>query len=209
MLSSISPLGERARATRWGTTVTAYLVGSILGGVALGVLTSALGALVPAGLRSSSAAMLLVAVALLLFAALDLLASPTAPWAPRLTLPSWQRLVDEQWLGRYRGWVYGVGFGAQLGFGVVTIITSATVYGVVLVAAWAGDLRVGAVLGATFGLVRALPVLGTRRADEPIALRRLLARVERAARPAEHVAVGSLAVAGTAVVAVLSVGGPL
>ena len=33
--------------------------------------------------------------------------------------------VHEQWLTRYRGWVYGVGFGAQLGFGLVTIITSA------------------------------------------------------------------------------------
>jgi hypothetical protein len=124
-------------------------------------------------------------------------------------LPSWQRQVDEQWLGRYRGWVYGLGFGAQLGFGVVTIITSATVYAVVLVALWSGELPVGLVLGGAFGLVRALPVLATRRAQEPASLRRLLARVDRWARPVEHVAVGSLSAAGVAVAAIAVAGGVL
>jgi hypothetical protein len=31
--------------------------------------------------------------------------------------PSWQRQVDERWLTTYRGWVYGAGFGFQLGAG--------------------------------------------------------------------------------------------
>ena len=53
MLSSISPLGERARSSRWWLTTTAYLVGSLAGGLALGALASLLGALVPADLRSS------------------------------------------------------------------------------------------------------------------------------------------------------------
>jgi hypothetical protein len=207
MLSSISPLGERARATRWGTTVAAYLVGSTVGGLALGLVVASAGGLVPLDVRSSRGALLVVGLALLAFAALDLLSSSSAGRAPRLHLPSWPRQVDEQWLGRYRGWVYGVGFGAQLGFGVVTIITSATVYGLVLVTAWSGDVRTGLLLGGTFGLARALPVLAARGAHEPTALRRLLAGVERWSRPAERVAVGSLAVAGTAVVAVLSTGG--
>jgi hypothetical protein len=209
MLSSISPLGERARATRWGTTVTAYLLGSLLGGLALGALSAVLGALVPASLRSSLGVTLAVGVVLVLLAVLDLLASPTSGRRPLVRLPSWQRQVDEQWLGRYRGWVYGVGFGAQLGFGVVTIITSATVYAVVLVTAWSGDVRVGLVVGGAFGVVRALPVLAARRVHEPASLRRLLARVERWARPAEHVAVGSLSAAGAVVVAVGVAGGVL
>ena len=29
-----------------------------------------------------------------------------------LRLPTWHRQVDERWLARYRGWVYGLGFGA-------------------------------------------------------------------------------------------------
>ena len=42
--------------------------------------------------------------------------------------------MNEEWLTSYRGWVYGAGFGAQLGTGVVTIVTSPIVYGVVLLA---------------------------------------------------------------------------
>jgi hypothetical protein len=209
MLSSISPLGERARATRWGMTVTAYLLGSLLGGLALGALAALVGALVPANVRSSLPVTLAVGGALVLLAAADLLASATADRPPLVRLPSWRRQVDEQWLGRYRGWVYGVGFGAQLGFGVVTIITSATVYAVVLVVLWSGALGVGLVVGGVFGLVRALPVLAARGVHEPVSLRRLLARVERLARPAEHVAVGSLSVAGVVVVAVGAAGGVL
>jgi hypothetical protein len=209
MLSSISPLGERARATRWGTTVAAYLVGSVLGGLVLGGTVAAVGGLVPVGVRTSTPVMVGVGAVLLLFATLDVLAARPAGRAPRLALPSWQRQVDEQWLGRYRGWVYGLGFGAQLGLGVVTIITSSTVYAVVLVAAWSGDLGVGLAIGGTFGLARALPVLTTRNAHEPVALRRLLARVERWTRPAERWAAASLGVAGAAVVAVVSTGGVL
>lgn len=37
-----------------------------------------------------------------------------------LRLPGPARQVDEDWLARYRGWVYGAGFGTQLGLGVVT-----------------------------------------------------------------------------------------
>ncbi len=40
MLSSISPLGERARGSRWWLTTTAYVVGSLLGGLALGLLAA-------------------------------------------------------------------------------------------------------------------------------------------------------------------------
>ena len=209
MLSSISPLGERARATRWGTTVAAYLLGSMLGGLALGFLAALAGGLVPATVRSSLAVTLGVGAVLLLLAGLDLLAAPAEGRRPRLRLPSWQRQVDEQWLGRYRGWVYGLGFGAQLGFGVVTIITSATLYAVVLLTVWSGHLGVGLAVGGTFGVVRALPVLAARRAHEPVSLRRLLASVDRLARPAERLAVGSLTVAGAVLVAVGAGGGAL
>ena len=36
MLGSITPLGERGRGSRWWVTVTAYVLGSTLAGVALG-----------------------------------------------------------------------------------------------------------------------------------------------------------------------------
>ena len=44
MLASINPLGERARNTRWGRTVSWYLAGSLAGGVAVGAAAGGLGA---------------------------------------------------------------------------------------------------------------------------------------------------------------------
>jgi hypothetical protein len=78
---------------------------------------------------------------------------------------------------------------------------------VVLLAFWSGSALPGLVIGGSFGLVRALPVLATRHAHDPMTLRRLLARVETWAGPAERVASGALVAAGAAVVAVVSVGG--
>ena len=116
MLSSISPLGEQARSSRWWVTTAAYLIGSLAGGLVLGGLAGLLGSALPAPWRASPWALGLAAALLLLGLALDLAAGGRK-------LPSWRRQVDEQWLTRYRGWVYGIGFGAQLGFGLVTIIT--------------------------------------------------------------------------------------
>ena len=36
--------------------------------------------------------------------------------------------VNERWLDEYRGWVYGLGYGAQLGVGVTTVVSSAGTY---------------------------------------------------------------------------------
>jgi hypothetical protein len=99
-------------------------------------------------------------------------------------VPSWRRQVDEQWLTRYRGWVYGVGFGAQLGFGLVTIITSASTYAVVLLAALTGHLGAGLLVGATFGVVRAVPSLLMAGVADRAGLHRVFTQVERWANPA-------------------------
>lgn len=197
MLSSISPLGERARRSRWGLTVAAYLTGSLVGGLTAGLLSSALGLLVlggllPASWRSSPAVVALVAALVLAGLLLDVRARGGA-------LPSWRRQVDENWLSRYRGWVYGAGFGLQLGAGVLTIVTSSTVYAVLLLAAWSGAPAVGAALGLTFGLVRALPVLSLRGVHAPGDLRALFARVERWGGPADRLARVATVVAAVAV----------
>ena len=144
MLSSITPLGERGRQRRWGATVTAYVVTSVAAGSALG---AALG-LLPA--PSPDAALVVVAASCLLAALLDL--------RPGL-LPTVRRQVNEDWLTTYRGWVCGAGFGLQLGLGVVTIVTTAAVYATFASAAVSGSWRSGALIGATFGLVRAVPAL--------------------------------------------------
>jgi hypothetical protein len=121
-------------------------------------------------------------------------------------LPAWRRQVDRQWLGRYRGWVVGVGFGAQLGFGLVTIVTSATTYAVALLCLLSGDPAVGLAVGGTFGLVRALPSAFMGRVVTREQLWRVLARVENGARAAD-VAARLALVAAAATLTVIAMRG--
>lgn len=200
MLSSISPLGERARAARWGLTVTAYVVGSLLGGTALGAVAGAVGSALPRTWLTSPATVWAVVALLLLGLVLDLRSGQQGP-------PSWRRQVDEAWLSRYRGWVYGLGFGVQLGLGVVTIVTTSTVYATVLMAALTGSVAAGALLGAVFGVVRALPVLALRRVDDRGDLHRVFAQLERLRAGADAVARAALVGAAVAVPALVVAGG--
>ena len=188
MLTSISPLGERARASRWWLTTTAYVVSSVVGGLALGLVASTLGSLLAASWRSSPVAYAVVAAALVTGLLLDLGVAGGR-------LPTWRRQVDQAWLGRYRGWVVGVGFGAQLGFGLVTIVTSATTYAVALLCLLSGSPAVGLVVGGTFGLVRALPSAFMGRVVTREQLWRVLSGVERGAPAADLAARLALAAA--------------
>lgn len=188
MLSSISPLGERARNSRWWVTTTAYLAGSLAGGLALGGLAALVGDLLPTVVRTSRWS--LVVVAVLCFAGLVVDLRGAA------SVPSWRRQVDERWLTAYRGWVYGLGFGVQLGFGLVTIITSTSTYAVVLLAALSGQLGAGLAIGGTFGLVRALPSVLMVRVHDRQELHAVFDTLERWARAARVLARLALAVAG-------------
>jgi hypothetical protein len=106
MLGSITPLGERGRGQRWGVTVTAYVLGSAAAGAAFGAILGLLGGLVlPATVITHPIRWLILAALLLAGALLDL-------GVMHLRLPTVRRQVDEQWLGRFRGWVYGLAFGA-------------------------------------------------------------------------------------------------
>jgi hypothetical protein len=183
MLTSISPLGERARGNRWATTVTAYVVGSVLGGLAIGSALGAVGSLL-------SPAPLVAALACGLAALLDVSGR----------LPTLHRQVDEDWLGRYRGWVYGGGYGLQLGLGIVTIVTSAATYAALALCLLSGSLRDGALIGVAFGLVRALPLLSLHAATTPAALRSVAARLERLSGAAGHATAAILAAAAAVLV---------
>src|SRR3712207_4960816 len=113
MLASIHPLGERGRGQRWGVTVAAYLAGTVTGAVLLGAALGLVGSWLP-GLPPAAGLLVLVAALAALGVALDLRLAGAS-------VPTIHRQVDEQWLEQYRGWVYGVSFGFQLGLGVVTV----------------------------------------------------------------------------------------
>ena len=188
MLASINPLGERARRTRFGRTMGWYLVASTLGGALIGAAAGAIGMGLHAVVNPSDLAVgVAVVVVCLVGLAFDV---PLGG----LRLPTVHRQVNENWLARYRGWVYGSGFGFQLGLGVATIVISATVYVALLLALLTGSWIGGAVVGATFGLVRASPLLAMRRVEDPAGIRRVLRRAATWAGRARMLALGCLGV---------------
>jgi hypothetical protein len=162
MLGSITPLGERGRNRRWGITVTTYVIGSVLGGVAIGGALGWLGAEAGVGDLSVAARLGVLAIAVLVGIAFDLRLAG-------LRLPSVRRQVNEDWMVRYRSWVYGLGFGLQLGLGVVTIVTTSAIYAMLLAAVLSGSAAAGALVGGVFGFVRAaivFAVAGVHRPDQ-------------------------------------------
>ncbi len=166
MLASIHPLGERARGQRFSITVVALTIGSIGGAAIFGTLLGAIGSFIGgAGTEAARAAVL--AVAATIGAIVD---------GRNRRVPSWHRQVNEDWLGRYRGWVYGLGFGAQLGVGVLTIVTTAAVYVTWIAAAMTASPGRGLVVGAGFGLARSLPLFASATLVTPDAV---VARVGR------------------------------
>jgi sulfite exporter TauE/SafE len=176
MLSSINPLGERARASSWRATTIAYVLGNVGAGALFGALLGALGSVL--GGRARGFAGLAAALGLAVLLVLEL--------AGRL--PSWRRQVDVGWIGRYRGWVTGLGYGAQLGLGAVTIITSTTTYAALALSLLSGGVWRGAIVMGAFGLLRATPSLLMRTVDTPEGLHRVFARVEAWRIPADRVA---------------------
>ena len=121
MLSTITPLGERGRGHSYRSTATWFVVGATGGGATLGLLMSGL-ALAVSALHPSGT----VTGTLALIAALVAAGSDSGIAGVRL--PFHGRQVNERWLDRYRPWVYGAGFGWQIGCGLATYITSAAVY---------------------------------------------------------------------------------
>ena len=168
MLTSISPLGERARGNRWTLTVLWLGLGASGGGAAVG---TALGALGQASFAAvgSGARLVLLAVACAAAAAWDLSGR---------RLPG-RRQVNEDWLVAYRSWVYGAGFGLQLGAAVATVVNTALVPLFMLAALLAGDMTAGLVIGAAFGATRGASLVMGRRVRTPEDLRRLHRRLDQ------------------------------
>ena len=165
MLSSIHPFGERSRRNSFRFTATAHIAGSTLGGIGLGALAGLVGVAL-LSMFSPSDTVRSTAVLLATFAAFGIEATGKVQ-----LLPSRSRQVDENWIQRYRGWVYGAGWGVELGFGISTIITTALVHLLVVTMIFVGSFPAAIVLGATFGFVRGATILTTARVDSPERLR--------------------------------------
>jgi hypothetical protein len=201
MLASITPLGERGRGNRWWLTALAYEAGSVAGGAAMGALAGTAGLLISRLLLAPAAPerARVVAAAVVTTIALG---AELGHRSGRLRLPTTHRQVDRRWLDRYRGWVYGAGFGLQLGTGVVTIVNSVAMYALVgLVLAIASPVW-GCAVGAVFGLARALPLLAFGRARDFGAVQRAHRALERMARSSRSGATAVLAASAVLLVVV-------
>lgn len=178
MLSSIHPLGERSRNNRWAVTMTAFTLGSVLTATAFGAVLGLIGAGLPIwpGLVAAAIA-----------GALDLAG---------VKAPGPERQVNERWIDTYRGTVYGFGFGAQLGAGVMTYVVTWGVYAVFIIELTAGSALLGAAIGAAFGVGRTVAPLASGWVDRPSRLTSMHIRLAELARPVHLGAGFVLLVAG-------------
>ncbi len=183
MLSSITPLGERGRRQRWGVTATAFALGSGAAGAATGGGLGTLGAALGLSTSDPAARLGALAIVLGLAAGLDL--------ARRVPGP--RRQVDERWLDAFRGWVYGLGFGAQLGVGVATVITSAATLCALSAALLTGSAAAGAAIGGLYGLIRGAGPALTVGVRSPGALFALHRGLDRWREPVRRGVAGGLA----------------
>ena len=187
MLSSIHPLGERARHNRWVLTATAFALGSIATAAAVGGLLGGVGAVIAGS--PSRVTLLLLGAAVLAAGLLDLAG---------VRAPGPHRQVNERWIGVYRGWVYGLGFGAQLGAGVATYVVTWGVWATFAAEAMSGSVAAGALIGLAFGAGRTVPVLAGRWIDRPSRLTSFSTAMRRLASPAFRVLAAGTIVAGIA-----------
>ena len=191
MLTSINPLGERGRGNRWSLTVTWLVMGTLAGGATLGAVMGAVGRSVPVTLDESWR-----------LSALALAGVAAAVWDLKVRRFPIRRQVNEDWLSAYRPWVYGWGYGLQLGAAVVTAVNTALVPMFMLAALMTRDPVSGLLVGAAFGAVRGLAVTLSRRVRHAADLRRLHHRLDTLAHKARRL--GALAAALLAAVSAVA-----
>lgn len=176
MLSTITPMAERARGHRFGVTAAWFVLGAAVGGATLGAAAASLALAVDAAHLSSSAAWAVAAGLAGLAAAVDAGTFGRRP-------PFFRRQVDDAWLSKYRPWVYGAGFGWQIGVGFATYIMTAGVALTALLAALTASPWAALGVGVVFGTARGATVLLGARLRTPGDLGALHARLDALEAP--------------------------
>jgi hypothetical protein len=183
MLSTVTPLAEAGRGRRWAPTAAWFVAGAVLGGLTLGALMAGLAAIVGAFGLSTTTVLAVATLTALVCAASDL-----DPFGRHL--PFHGRQVNERWLDQYRAWVYGGGFGWQIGCGLATYITTAGMYLTIVLCALTGLPLVALAVGAGFGLIRGLAIFAGRRITSPDGLLAVHRRFGALRQPARLAMVG-------------------
>jgi hypothetical protein len=183
MLSKITPMAEPTRNYTYRGTVAWFVVGATLGGATLGVPVALAAAGIGALDLAPEVALGLAGVAAAVCAASD-------AQLGGFRLPGHRRQVDDTWLDTYRSWVYGGGFGWQIGVGLATFIVTAAVYLTMVLAALTGSPVVAFAICLLFGFTRGLAVLISRTATSPERLGRLHQRFDALAPVSRRLTIG-------------------
>lgn len=176
---------------RWGVTFSSYAVGCIIGGMAVGGLLGGVGQFLDVEhVASGHGRLATLAMASLGAATLE------ARAIRGKRVPALRRQVNELWLTQYRGWVYGLGFGLQLGFALATIVTSMTTYATLIAAFLTGSVGWGALIGGVYGLTRGLSLWPAGRVHSLERLASLNLWLDRWSKRSGYIAMGVLMAAG-------------
>jgi hypothetical protein len=100
-----------------------------------------------------------------------------------LHLPYHGRQVNEDWLAQYRSWVYGAGFGWQIGVGLATYIMTAAVYLLIVLAALTASPLAAFTVCVVFGLVRGTAIFLGAGQTTPARMRAFHARFDALREP--------------------------
>jgi hypothetical protein len=184
MLSQITPMAEAGRGQRFTRTAGWFIAGAVVGGAMLGAVIAAGARAIAAADLSSSTAIALVAAFSFGGAAIDAHLFGFGP--PFIT-----RQVNDAWLSQYRAWVYGGGFGWQIGAGFTTYVMTAAVPLMVVVGALTGNAYAAIALGTGFGFARGLAVLMGARLHSPAALVAFHRRFDAWGDPVRQVVIGA------------------
>jgi hypothetical protein len=187
MLSTLTPMAERGRGHRFWVTATWFVLGALLGGATLGAAAAA-GAAVAGGIPHDLA-LVIAGASALVGAVVDGRLVGVRP-------PFFKRQLDDAWLDRYRGWVYGVGFGWQIGVGFATYIMTTAVPVTVALAVLSGRPAGAVAVGLLFGLVRGSAIAISAPATTTAALARIHRRFAALEVPVRQATVVALAVVG-------------
>lgn len=125
----------------------------------------------------------------------------------RLPMPQLHRQVQRHWMQRLPWNLVALGYGLQLGSGVVTRIPTAATYATLLCALLSGSGWKGALIMGTFGLSRSwLPVMIGRRVQSPESSMYYAWLFQSQQAAVKRVTGASLLLAGSAVLVMVSLG---
>jgi hypothetical protein len=198
MLSSITPMAEAGRGYRFAGTARWFVAGGIVGGLTTGAAAAGLATVLAALDPTTTSLLAAGAIVAVVTASIDL-------GSLGISLPIFKRQVNDAWLRRYRSWVYGAGFGWQIGTGVATYIMTAGVFLTFALAALTASPAAAMLVGLVFGLVRGSAVYLGRSATTPAALGEVHARLDRFG-PAARRAAASVQVLSAVVLGALAWG---